>query len=356
MLLKIKMKNVYSIEECEIDFTKGRYSFKKDMVYQDKYVNPLAIYGYNGSGKSALINGIGFIVSLMNEGETINLEPNLLLEQIIRKKHQDFPYLVSTIELTFNIKDNLYYYKVQYCKGNVINEELVLNRLKLAERNLEGIVLYLNYASYIKLNDSSKSMLYQLKDILPEAYDYLSQIVYVADHRTNSIAKCLLDSDIYHILVKYSEQINTVLERALHTYSYKIICEHNKYYILYDETEKLPIEYLSNGMFNECLLIALILVSKENGIIFVDEIERSLHPFVIQEIFKLVKEKNIQLIFTSHNTHIMSLLRPDQIYFASFANFKTSFARLSSLESNIREVNNIEKMYLSYAFHKKEEK
>lgn len=354
MLIKVKIKNVFSIGECEIDFMRGRFGFKKEMIYQEKYVNPLAIYGYNGSGKSAFINAMGFIVSFMNEGETISLEPNLLLEEKMRKEHIDMPYLISYIEISFSVGNNYYLYKLQYCAKKVLKEVLILNNVKIMERSLNSVMLLLHYDSYKEVKNVNKSALLEFRDIFTEAYDYLSQMVYIADHRTNSIAKVLLERDIYQILVKYSTQINEIISRVPNTYSYKIINEKGIYYILINDEMRLPIRYLSNGMFNECLLIALILLTREDGIIFVDEIERSLHPFIIQELLQLLKEKHIQLVFTSHNTHLMSLLRPDQIYFASFDGIKTNFNRLSNLESNIREVNNIEKMYLSFAFHKKD--
>ena len=49
MLNKIVIKNINSIEKCEIDFTKGNYKFAEENLF-DNVVNPIAIYGHNGSG------------------------------------------------------------------------------------------------------------------------------------------------------------------------------------------------------------------------------------------------------------------------------------------------------------------
>lgn len=43
-------------------------------------------------------------------------------------------------------------------------------------------------------------------------------------------------------------------------------------------------------------------------------------------------------------------MRPDQIYFANWKNCSSSYSRLSRIYPNIREINNIEKMYLSSLF------
>ena len=58
----------------------------------------------------------------------------------------------------------------------------------------------------------------------------------------------------------------------------------------------------------------------------------------------------MQLVFSSHNTFILQMLRPDQIYFAKWEKGFSSFSRLSKIYPNIREINNIEKMYLSSVF------
>ena len=44
------------------------------------------------------------------------------------------------------------------------------------------------------------------------------------------------------------------------------------------------------------------------------------------------------------------MLRPDQIFFANWRNGFSNYKKLSDIYPNIREVNNIEKMYLSNVF------
>ena len=352
MLTKIKMNNVYSIKECEIDFTKAKYGYKKDMIVNTKYVNPLAIYGYNGSGKSSLINGLGYIVSIMNVGESTKLSPNLFLEKKALRKEADYPYLISSIELEFLVGNNFYSYLILLEDGDIFKEELYLNSKRLLERNRSFYTTYLNYVLTAEVKNIEKSILLELKDEFSEAYDFLSNMIYIADHRTNSISRILLDKDIYHLFTKYSKEVKEILERIPHTFSYEINKRNNEYFVNYGDDNYLPISYLSNGMFNISLIISLILAAPENGVMIIDEIERGLHPFILEEILRLANEKKIQLIFTSQNTHLMSLLRPDQIYFAGFNDLETTFSRLSNLEGNIREVNNIEKMYLSYQFEK----
>ena len=90
-----------------------------------------------------------------------------------------------------------------------------------------------------------------------------------------------------------------------------------------------------------------------NSVLFIDGIEKNLHPSSVSMLIKEAQKREIQLIFTSHNTNLMQELRPDQIYFARWQNGISYYFRLSNIYDNIREINNIEKMYLSNTFEEK---
>ncbi len=68
-------------------------------------------------------------------------------------------------------------------------------------------------------------------------------------------------------------------------------------------------------------LLAVLVTSKENSVFVIDEIDRSLHPQLtlhfIKNFLKLAKQRNIQLIITTHESHLLDLniLRQDEIFF-----------------------------------------
>ena len=68
-------------------------------------------------------------------------------------------------------------------------------------------------------------------------------------------------------------------------------------------------------------LLRIVIQNKEGGVYIVDELERSLHPKVserlIQLFIKHTKGKRTQLVFTTHETSIMSqnIFRRDEIWF-----------------------------------------
>ncbi|WP_207649278.1 ATP-binding protein [Butyrivibrio fibrisolvens] len=92
----------------------------------------------------------------------------------------------------------------------------------------------------------------------------------------------------------------------------------------------------------------------EKGIVVVvDEIDKSLHTFIVKHIINMFRDKEInkkgaQLIFTTHDTSLLSLatFRRDQVYFTE-KNNKTGVSDLYSLdELSVRKTDNIEKGYL----------
>ena len=88
-------------------------------------------------------------------------------------------------------------------------------------------------------------------------------------------------------------------------------------------------------------------------VLVIDEIDRSLHPFIVKYLVNLFRNPNVnthgsQLIFTTHETALLSLdtFRRDQIYFTE-KDAHTGITDLYSLDDcAVRKEENIEKGYL----------
>lgn len=90
---------------------------------------------------------------------------------------------------------------------------------------------------------------------------------------------------------------------------------------------------------------------ENDEILFIDEIDTSLHPLIVHHLVKLLHHSNSksQLIFTTHDTTLLGkrdLMRPDQVWFVE--RNKTQATELYSLSDySIRPNDAIEKRYLS---------
>jgi AAA15 family ATPase/GTPase len=116
----------------------------------------------------------------------------------------------------------------------------------------------------------------------------------------------------------------------------------------------LPLESESEGTQRYFSRIGpWVLALEKGGILFVDEIESSLHPLLTRRLVEMVQNPEIntnsaQLIFTTHDVMLLdlSLLRRDQIWFAD-KNPKTLATELFSLwDFSARKDENIIKGYL----------
>ena len=89
------------------------------------------------------------------------------------------------------------------------------------------------------------------------------------------------------------------------------------------------------------------------GILFVDELERELHPMLMNYIIAKFQSSTsnpngAQIVFTTHNTELMNLelLRKDQLYFADKRDKDGTSELYSISEFSTRTTENIRKGYL----------
>lgn len=196
------------------------------------------------------------------------------------------------------------------------------------------------------------------KSPINRAFSFLSNIAYVNANTHSYLAKSFQNKSSYDVMVEKSHQIRSVLKEYNSFPEYEIVADMDKnnkkqYFMkMYsgDHLFVLPFSFASQGMKDQSFILSILLSLPENGVLVIDEIETALHPLSIMNFIDLVVKKNIQMVFTSHNTYILSRLRPDNVFFAYWKDGFSTYRRLSDIYPNIREVNNIEKMYLSSTF------
>ena len=94
-------------------------------------------------------------------------------------------------------------------------------------------------------------------------------------------------------------------------------------------------------------------VLNKGGVLIIDEIEKELHPMLVDFVVAKFQSKQsnpngAQLIFTTHNTELMNMeiLRKDQLYFADKSSEDGTSELYSISEYGTRTTDNIRKGYL----------
>ncbi len=114
---------------------------------------------------------------------------------------------------------------------------------------------------------------------------------------------------------------------------------------------EVPFHLLMSSGTRALVFLYLWYMQKEDfSFIFIDEFDAFYHTDLSIAVIKKLIEENIQVVFTSHNTDIISneLLRPD-CYFLLNENTIQPFCNLT--DKSLREAHNLQKMYRAGAFY-----
>ncbi len=359
MLRKISLTNVGSVKgEQTLDFSKGKYEYKKNMLTASGELNPIGIFGCNGSGKTILLNALDGIGSLMTS-ETSYVRsilpniPNGWKENIIIK----LEFVLDGCNFKYVLK------KTWHC---IISEVLTVDKEKIFTRNRSKHMVYQNNKVIHEVKNQGKNYsalrsigkeIYNDKGSfynISTAFQYLASIVYIpvdGDIR----GRLIEENKLNDILVNKSSDVKKILKGYGNFPVYDIEFEEGAagmegeiHFKNEGDTDFLPEFLMSNGMKSHSKLISTILSMPPGCLVVVDEIERNLHPFVAGKFIETFNKKfDVQLIFSTHNSHLLQVLRPDQIFFSKLEkeNCSSKYEKLSESHPNLREVNNIEKMY-----------
>ena len=131
-------------------------------------------------------------------------------------------------------------------------------------------------------------------------------------------------------------------------FAYKVEFKHNKSenYLLFDE-ESMGTQILF------CFIPFMMEALQNNKVLIIDELDRSMHPFVVEMIVQMFNDKDInkngaQLIFNTHDTNLLDLniLRRDQIWFTEKNSEDGSSDLYSLSDFSVRKDENFGRNYL----------
>ena len=367
MLTKLVVKNVRSIKKADISFEKSGIGYKNNYIYRQNYVNPVTVYGDNGSGKSLLFLTLEYLVALMchvtNVLESIDLFPDLVLFEK-RNNGEKVDIKKPIIEYSFLTKDNT---KFTYVLGAVAStiitdEELIIDGKRILKRKdnkcfveKEEFEVPKNYSAVRKIGIEDYAKDNNVMLLIKKCYEAMKKIVFVDDDdnilgqkiMSISVQDSLLKKSVSEYISNFSGLPNfNMVEKELDSGKRTI-------YMDFGDGRKLPFGLASRGVQREGKILSALNMccDEEDCTVVIDEINRSIHPINLKRMVDEFINRNVQLIFSCHDTNLLRFLRPDQIYFAYFGkDLHSTFKRLNEIHPNIREINNIESMYLKGVF------
>ncbi len=417
MILNISFTNYRSFKE-KVDFSMIAESSKskENNVFTEtigkndniRVLKACAIIGANASGKSSLLRGMFEMISFITKeksvvGNDINAYDSFVFDEETKKLPVEF-----SIDFIASDK-NKYSYSTSFDNKNIISEKLEYypkNRsVILFERNIPENKELLKHTGYIGTSSKNKKvdlfhnqlMLSKFgtdipHEIISEIFIYfkgidilnvvnvrmlssadreirklsekdktfrnkLNHLIRLADTGVNKIVLSKNEEKDFNFPNDFSENLKT---KIINDNKYNLITLHDFYKgdKLIRKDEPFPFEEESHGTKSLFALGGKLLQVLEAGqVVFVDEIETSLHPYLTKLLISLFQNSNInknnaQLIFTTHDTNIIDkkILRKDQVWLAEKNNKgETDLFSLQDF-SDVREDTPFDKWYLAGKF------
>ncbi|MCL2860487.1 MAG: ATP-binding protein [Oscillospiraceae bacterium] len=408
MLIQFSVRNFLSFKEKQTFTTLAstdKSQIQNLINYKDKdYSKINVIYGANASGKTNLIKAISFVREfIINSSKLLEGSPIPVIPFKFSKGFNDGK---SSFELIFVTNNIRYEYSFICDKNNVYEEALYMNEngrealvfdrtninnyeFKSDKTILEGLKerntnnkLFLataatwNYARVKPVVDYIVNNLFVLFDyninmgaimqnlkLLNEYNDFKKFALKILEQGDFTISdfsmkeqKIAPNDPLYNNFLnmitsqfpagtKLEEvNLNEIKFNTIHN-----ITENNKTnpYMLELNDESFG----TQNLFNFTAILYDVL--KRGKVLLVDEIDRSIHPLLVEYIVRLfidesINRNNAQLIFNTHDTNLLSLdlFRRDEIWFAE-RNVDTGSTTLYPLtDYSPRKDENIQKGYL----------
>lgn len=397
MLIEFKVKNYLSFkDEVLFSMEAGSSSQREQNIIkrdEDNFLLKSAVvFGANASGKSNLIKALSFVRFLLLKDynlkeDTIRVVPFKLSEETEKEP--------SFFEIVFINKGIKYDYSFSLNNKMILEESLIeyspnkrciFKRVggeikqkgeKLTKKHLPDTKereLYLStlarvfdiiekdiiswFKNLIPLNeplmgDKILWMMQEKKEYKERVLEYLKR----ADLTINNISSSIKDVDFKDVPQELKEvflsQGRGVPDRITKS---NIVFSHQKYDKNNNPKGEVDFNFVNEESFGTkhfFNLLGPIIDTIDNGkIMIVDELENSLHPLLLRfivEIFNSKENKNAQLIFTAHDTSLISNnspLRRDQIWFTDKNKYgATNLYSLLEFK-DIREFQDFQKKYL----------
>ena len=402
MLIDFKFKNFMSFRN-ETLFTMEANADKshEDNLIQDKnkrYSKVRVMYGANASGKSSFIKALDFVYQfVLISNVLLNTNQIGIIPYKFRGDCFNYP---SEFCIDFIKNGQRYKYSFSCKRDRVINERLdvfysakstnifnrydtehfevnknFINTNKIQEKP-DPYKLFLTMIASKQIDAAKQVVEFLLNDLfILRSPDINFNYKFIFDNNDfegfkKFCLKILENADInitdFDIEVKtlkdldnvdnflrlYSEQTKSELLKNTNVFNIRTLHQikngdKNEAYELNMKQESLGTQQLFN------LAPILYYVFRDGKTLIVDELDKSLHPLLVQYIIKMfldkdINKKNAQLICNTFDTNLLDLdlLRRDEIWFTE-KDFKTGVSELYSLSDfSIRKNENVNIGYM----------
>lgn len=399
MILEIRLENFFSIkDEVVLNMQAANIQSKRAKALIDNtfecgkgaLLKTIAIWGANASGKSSIIKAIRACVRMIFESHNYN-EDTVFSFTPFKFGGTGKP---SRFYVHFLLDGIEYEYSFAMTKTEILQEELVYypkgRKVTLFVRDerkgpdKKDIYKFnsIRRPMDVAANTSQKTLFISRasqmdRDIAKEVYRYFNEcfILNFFGYNSFSVEK-LLDENKEQFLnvlrIADSDIVDIRSRHELKSLTAAVFDPQNNNQLLSrDDIQKpqlvlttyhrnnpdVPFDFFTEESEGTKYLFYMMLtvldIVRENKILLIDEIEASLHTKLVEFIIEMFHQsKSAQLIYTTHNTHLLDTkkIRRDQVYFVNKREDGSSDLYSLFDYKDFREEMDLEKAYLQGRF------
>lgn len=372
MVLEIALTNFFSInEKITLDLQAANIQTKEARVLDgntfkvgnERLLKTVAIYGANASGKSNIIKAVKAAVDMIldshnyNEGDSFGFKPfkfgrndipsEFYIRFIVNGIEHEYSFSCTRDEI---ITESLYYYP----KGR---KALIFSR---DERKAGGkkekyeFTIVIRRPMDVASNTSRKTLFLSRasqmdREKAKEIYRWFNEQLVFSYRGNASVATDRFLGDNKDAVLR----VLKAADRDIVEFSYK----DGELTTFHRRNPSLPFDFNTEESEGTKILFKIMLtvmdVVRNNKVMFLDEVETSLHTRLVEYLINLFhNSRSAQLVFTTHNTHLLDMtrFRKDQIFFVNKRDDGSSDLYSLFDYKDFREKMDLEKAYLQGRF------
>lgn len=356
MLIDFQVNN-FKVFQNKIYFTMigNKKITNTDNVWKFKdydIVKSSIIYGPNNTGKSTFIEAVEVLKNIINMGNVSEYTKEYS-EDIIYNFFNDKKEISFCIK--FIVNNDIYEYYLEFeLNKKITNEMLKVNNITIFDSKV--IPDDEEIAVVLKIQKSYPEKL--IVTMLPESNKKYSDEVKNFFDKISILRNGYNMDEVYNLVSKYTDEDRKKLNKIIKDADISIDkmeiedfkTNDDKYNIfklvsIYKMNNKIKVmpSVISDSKGTKMFIyyiIKILELKKNGGILFIDEIDSSLHTLLVKEILNLFnneENKNMQLVVTSHDLFLLDckyMFRKDQVWFTYKDNTGNYFYSLDEFKNH----------------------
>lgn len=372
MILVLRLENFFSLrDKMTLDLQAAKIQTEKGRALEgnlftingEQMLKSVAVFGANASGKSNIIKGIRTCVDMIRSSHNFNEDT---LFDVVPFKFEGYNQKPSSFYVRFLIDGIEYEYSFSMTQTEILTEQLyyypngrrslVFTRDESKGPDKKDVYEFkpaIKRPMDVAANTSQKTLFISRasqmdRDIAKQVFRFFSEDIVLDYKQAPMLIESLIKNQKKEMLEILSTADSDIVDIRIQGGELKTFHKNNPDIAFDFETEE------SEGtktLFR--MMLSIIDIIHKGKMLFIDEIDTSLHTHLVEYIINMFNDsKNAQLVYTTHNTHLLNtdFQRRDQVYFVNKREDGSS--ELYSLYDfkDFRDSYDMEKAYLQGRF------